>query len=136
MDKFFDKLKDPAQRKLFLAICAGKALGVTLCFLLIGVASMYFGATAKVHAQEAPATAQASAAPATDSAKSETGAPAPAPIAATTTAPAAAPAPSNPPYVNPINTMWVLVTAFLVFFMQAGFMFLEADLRAHGNPST
>src|SRR6476646_4601986 len=29
-------------------------------------------------------------------------------------------------FVSPINTMWVLVTAFLVFFMQAGFMALEA----------
>ncbi|MEY2571329.1 MAG: ammonium transporter, Amt family, partial [Acidimicrobiaceae bacterium] len=29
-------------------------------------------------------------------------------------------------WVSPINTMWVLVTAFLVFFMQAGFMALEA----------
>ncbi len=28
--------------------------------------------------------------------------------------------------VNAINTTWTLVTAFLVFFMQAGFMFLEA----------
>src|SRR6187200_451285 len=28
--------------------------------------------------------------------------------------------------VSPINTMWVLVAAFLVFFMQAGFMALEA----------
>jgi Amt family ammonium transporter len=28
--------------------------------------------------------------------------------------------------VSPINTTWTLVTAFLVFFMQAGFMFLEA----------
>jgi Amt family ammonium transporter len=28
--------------------------------------------------------------------------------------------------VNPINTMWTLVAAFLVFFMQAGFMGLEA----------
>ncbi|MEA2476272.1 MAG: ammonium transporter, Amt family, partial [Actinomycetota bacterium] len=28
--------------------------------------------------------------------------------------------------INPINTIWVLVTAFLVFFMQAGFMALEA----------
>jgi Amt family ammonium transporter len=28
--------------------------------------------------------------------------------------------------VNPLNTMWVLVAAFLVFFMQAGFMALEA----------
>jgi ammonium transporter, Amt family len=27
--------------------------------------------------------------------------------------------------VNPLNTVWVLVTAFLVFFMQAGFMMLE-----------
>src|SRR5436853_5486907 len=29
-------------------------------------------------------------------------------------------------FVSPINTIWVLVTAFLVFFMQAGFMALEA----------
>src|SRR5579872_5713526 len=36
---------------------------------------------------------------------------------------AAAPPPA---YVNPINTMWTVVAAFLVFFMQAGFMFLEA----------
>ncbi len=28
--------------------------------------------------------------------------------------------------ISPINTAWVLVTAFLVFFMQAGFMALEA----------
>ena len=124
MDKFFDKLKDPAQRKLFLAICAGKALGVALCFALIGAASLYFGSPSKARAQEAAPAASVAAAPATDSAKSETGAPAPAPVAGTT-APAA-PAPPNPPYVNPINTMWVLVTAFLVFFMQAGFMFLEA----------
>src|SRR6202011_5486017 len=28
--------------------------------------------------------------------------------------------------VSPVNTIWVLVPAFLVFFMQAGFMALEA----------
>ncbi|HEV7862427.1 MAG TPA: ammonium transporter, partial [Acidimicrobiia bacterium] len=28
--------------------------------------------------------------------------------------------------INPLNTVWVLVTAFLVFFMQTGFMALEA----------
>ncbi|MEI7591861.1 MAG: ammonium transporter [Actinomycetes bacterium] len=28
--------------------------------------------------------------------------------------------------INPLNTVWVLVTAFLVFLMQAGFMMLEA----------
>ena len=31
-----------------------------------------------------------------------------------------------PLYVNPINNMWTLIAAFLVFFMQAGFMMLEA----------
>jgi Amt family ammonium transporter len=36
------------------------------------------------------------------------------------------PAPEPPPYVNPLNTLWTLVAAFLVFFMQAGFMALEA----------
>jgi ammonium transporter, Amt family len=36
---------------------------------------------------------------------------------------AAAPPPA---YINPINTMWTVIAAFLVFFMQAGFMFLEA----------
>ena len=29
-------------------------------------------------------------------------------------------------FVSPVNTMWVLAAAFLVFFMQAGFMALEA----------
>jgi ammonium transporter, Amt family len=35
-------------------------------------------------------------------------------------------APKAEDIVNPVNTIWVLVTAFLVFFMQAGFMALEA----------
>jgi Amt family ammonium transporter len=30
--------------------------------------------------------------------------------------------------INPMNTMWVLIAAFLVFFMQAGFMALEAGV--------
>ena len=39
---------------------------------------------------------------------------------------AAAPHHTANQLVNPVNTIWVLVTAFLVFFMQAGFMALEA----------
>ncbi len=40
---------------------------------------------------------------------------------------AAAPAgPVAGDIINPLNTVWVLITAFLVFFMQAGFMGLEA----------
>jgi Amt family ammonium transporter len=111
MKRYLEKMKDPAQRKLFYAIFGGKMLGLLLCFALIGGVSAYL-TSSKVHAQTPPAAAAPAAAPA-------------APAAA---APAAAPAPTppDPAYVSPINTMWVLVTAFLVFFMQAGFMFLEA----------
>src|SRR5450432_2331258 len=44
------------------------------------------------------------------------------------TAHAAGAAPIDPdaPYISPINTAWTLGAAFLVFFMQAGFMCLEA----------
>src|ERR1700761_3950862 len=121
INRFIEKLKDPQERKLFMAILGGKAIGLGLCLLpMLGV-SFYFSSTSKVHAQTASPTASeaATASPAAS--------PAASPVAAGGAAPAAAPAPApNPPYVNPINTMWVLVTAFLVFFMQAGFMFLEA----------
>ena len=120
INRFIEKLKDPQERKLFIAILGGKALGLGLCLLLMFAVSFYFSSTSKVHAQTASPTASA-----------ETATQAPSPAAANAAAPApaptATPAPApNPPYVNPINTMWVLVTAFLVFFMQAGFMFLEA----------
>ena len=35
-----------------------------------------------------------------------------------------------------MNTMWVLVAAFLVFFMQAGFMALEAGFARSRETST
>ena len=111
MKRFIQKLRDPEQRPVFYAIFGGKILGLGLLFLIMFGASFYFGSANKSHAQAAPAAAAAPAVAAPPAA--------PAPAAAPADAPA-------PPYVNPINTMWVLVTAFLVFFMQAGFMFLEA----------
>ena len=113
-------MKDREQRKLFYAIFGGKVLGVGLLFALMFGSSIYFGSAPKGRAQDASTAAVAPAAPAASpsAVAPATGIPAP--------AVAAAPAVPNPPYVNPINTMWVLVTAFLVFFMQAGFMFLEA----------
>ncbi len=43
----------------------------------------------------------------------------------------------TPPTINElargINTVWVLVTAFLVFFMQAGFALVEAGLTRSKN---
>src|ERR1017187_7140555 len=105
--KFTTKMRDPKERRLFYAIFGGKMMGLGLCFLVMLGVSVYFGSSAlKAHADTGTVTT------------------ATAPAAA---APAAAPAPPpDPPYCSPINTMWVLVTAFLVFFMQAGFMFLEA----------
>jgi len=105
MKRFIEKMKDPKERKFFYAIFGGKILGVAVCLLIV-LAASYFGHST-LHAQTAPAAAPAAAA----------AAPAAAPAAAT---------PPDPAYCSPINTMWVLVTAFLVFFMQAGFMFLEA----------
>src|ERR1700712_2400717 len=105
MKKFIQKMKDPQQRPLFYAIFGGKMLGLALCFAILFCASLYFAAP-KARAQSPAPTVQAAPAP-----------------AAAPAAPAAVP---DPAYVSPINTMWVLVTAFLVFFMQAGFMFLEA----------
>jgi ammonium transporter, Amt family len=108
-----------------MAILGGKALGLGLCLLLMFGVSFYFSSTSKVHAQTASPTA--TEATTSSPAASASASPAASPVAAGGAAPAAAPASApNPPYVNPINTMWVLVTAFLVFFMQAGFMFLEA----------
>src|SRR5262245_22563793 len=103
-------MRDPQQRKLFYAIFGGKMLGLVLCFLVVFGVSMYLTNGAN-KAQAQTTTTSAPAAPA---------------AAAAPAAPAAPAADATPPYVNPINTMWVLVTAFLVFFMQAGFMFLEA----------
>src|SRR5207248_9687203 len=34
--------------------------------------------------------------------------------------------PAPAPHINALNTVWTLIAAFLVFFMQAGFMCLEA----------
>src|SRR5207344_1835020 len=57
-------------------------------------------------------------------------APAATPAATDAAAPAAAPDPYDAvkarDIVNPINTLWVLLAAFLVFGMQVGFTMLEA----------
>ncbi len=109
---FIEKMRNPKDRKVFFTILGAKMIGVALLLGVISIASMYFGHKSnKVWADESPAMGTMAT---------------PAAPAAAVPAPAAPATPDNPPYVNPINTMWVLVTAFLVFFMQAGFMMLEA----------
>jgi Amt family ammonium transporter len=86
MKKIIAGIKDPAKRRVFFAILAGKGAGLALLYLAVVGVPGYFGA--KAFADAAP--------------------------------------PPTPEYINPINTMWTLIAAFLVFFMQAGFMALEA----------
>src|SRR6185295_5285214 len=95
-------------RDYALLLLAGKALGIALLFgLVIGGPALIRSAMGNaVHAQEPAPAAEAPAAPAA----------APDPYKAVTAG----------DIINPINTAWVLLGAFLVFGMQAGFTMLEA----------
>ena len=118
MKKFFEKMKDPRQRPLFYAIFGGKMLGLGLCFALdlrsLRLLCLDQRARADRPRGACPAVAPRPLRPLR-----------PPPLQRRRLPLMRRHAP-NPAYVNLINTMWVLVTAFLVFFMQAGFMFLEA----------
>jgi Amt family ammonium transporter len=108
------RLRDPNWRRYGAMLLAGNTLGVALLFGLITVGTpavryAWNWGTAVAHAQE------------------------PAPSGAATAPPAAAPTPPDPykaikggDVINPLNTAWVLLGAFLVFGMQAGFTMLEA----------
>lgn len=117
------RLHDPDWRRYLKLVLAGKALGLALILALI------LAGPALIHGLDgAPAYGQATTAPAMAMA------PATAPATtAPTTAPAATAVMSTDltditknPTINPINTAWTLVAAFLVFCMQAGFTMLEA----------
>jgi ammonium transporter, Amt family len=111
-----DRLKNPEWRRYGKLLFAGKMLGIAsvlLVMLAVEVVPRMMGSQA-AHAQETPAAPSATpAAPAADAA-----------------APAAAPDPYKSPApgtsIQAINTVWVLVAAFLVFGMQVGFTMLEA----------
>ncbi len=104
------RLRDPQWRRYGTLLLAGNTLGVALLFGLITVGtplirSAWDWGSTIAHAQEpAPAAAPAAAAPAPDPYKAVKGG----------------------DIVNPVNTAWVLLGAFLVFGMQAGFTMLEA----------
>ncbi len=127
-------MHDPQWRRYAKLVVAGKMLGVGLVFLImfaVNVASyLPDAACPPTYAADEPAAAateeKTDAKPAEGAAAGD--------AAPAEAAPAdAAPAPPDPyaaftptGAVNAINTMWVLVAAFLVFGMQVGFTMLEA----------
>jgi len=113
-----DRMKDPEWRRYGLTLASGKVLGLVVVLgMMLLLPAVMTGTSAKA---DTPAAASA---------------PAPAAAVADPTAPAAAPAPAPAPappvvlakdIVNPLNTVWTLIAAFLVFAMQVGFVMLEA----------
>ena len=113
-----DRMKDPEWRRYGLTLASGKVVGLVVVLgMMLLLPAVMTGTSAKA---DTPAAASA---------------PAPAAAVADPTAPAAAPAPAPAPappvvlakdIVNPLNTVWTLIAAFLVFAMQVGFVMLEA----------
>jgi ammonium transporter, Amt family len=98
-----DRLRDPEWRRYFKLILAGKAIGIALMLVAIVVLPAVMHAITGMSAfGDAATTAPSAVMPAdlSDIVKN--------------------------PTINPINTAWTLVAAFLVFGMQAGFTMLEA----------
>jgi Amt family ammonium transporter len=120
------RLNDPEWRRYFALIAIGKAVGVAVALAAV-LCVMTYMRSGTLWAQEASSPAAAAVTQPTTLAAAAT-------APATTTA-AATTAPVMPadltditknPTINPINTIWTLVAAFLVFAMQAGFTMLEA----------
>jgi Amt family ammonium transporter len=137
-----ERLKDPQWRKFGALVITGKMVGVLLILFLFNLAPVLLQAGSalitgtpasaqttmpSMAAPAMPAMPTAPQAAAAVSAAVSAVAPATAPAAAPTSAPAAAyPGLDATSIVNPVNTAWTLVAAFLVFCMQAGFTMLEA----------
>jgi Amt family ammonium transporter len=104
-----NRLHDPEWRRYFALIAIGKAVAVATVLIAIFCVMNYMR-SGTIWAQTAPATTTAAAA-----------APTTMPVM-----PADLTDITKNPTINPINTIWTLVAAFLVFAMQAGFTMLEA----------
>jgi Amt family ammonium transporter len=98
------RLRDPEWRRFGRNLLLGKLLGLALLpLVIVGLQLLTsFLSSSSAFAQTAAAGSPMMSADLIDQAKN--------------------------PVINPINTMWVLLGAFLVFGMQAGFTMLEAGM--------
>ena len=111
------RMRAPEWRRYGFAMASGKLLGLVAVMGMMILIPLLLNTS----------TARADVPPTNPPAVAATATPAPAPVAA----PAPAPAPAPPvvlakDIVNPLNTVWTLIAAFLVFAMQVGFVMLEA----------
>jgi ammonium transporter, Amt family len=113
------RLRDPEWRRYGALLIGGKLIGLALLALVVfainvGPRLLYSNAAYGQDATTQPAAAAAAAAPAVNPATTQ-----PVMVADLSDI-------TKSPTINPINTAWTLVAAFLVFCMQAGFTMLEA----------
>ncbi len=128
------RMNDPQWRRFGALVVGGKLLGIAAVFALaLGVPALLREAPKVVSAARVNAEEAKPAAPATPAAPTAPAAPAAPGAPAAPAADAAAPAAADPyasikpvDQINAMNTLWVLLGAFLVFGMQAGFTMLEA----------
>jgi ammonium transporter, Amt family len=118
------RLRDPEWRRYGMLLLAGKMLGLCMLALMVTVGPRLPDIVSSLMSSPAYA-ADMPAMPATAPAAASTQ-PATQPAAASTTTPDPYAAAKAGDMINPINTVWTLVAAFLVFGMQAGFTMLEA----------
>jgi Amt family ammonium transporter len=105
-----DRMKDPEWRRYFKLLFVGKMMGLGILLLaLAAFAYWQASGTAKADAPTAMAATMPATMPATQPAAVD-------PYAAAT----------GGSIINPLNTVWTLMAAFLVFCMQVGFTMLEA----------
>jgi Amt family ammonium transporter len=133
--RLYTRLKDPQWRRFGGTLVAGKMLGLAMTlFLMLALPTLIAAApkffeSKTAHAQTSMPATMAMPSTMAASAPATTAAAAAAPADPTTTQPAMVSdlkdATKNPS-LNPLNTTWTLVAAFLVFGMQAGFTMLEA----------
>ncbi len=118
LSRLAGRMKDPEWRRYGRLLVLGKALGIGLVFfIMLGIPAILSVAPGlvcgTVQADDDPDAKPAEPAPVTTPAAAEVK---PDPYAAVKPA----------DVVNPLNTVWVLLAAFLVFGMQVGFTMLEA----------
>ncbi len=117
MARLADRMRDPEWRRYGFIMASGKMLGLAVVLgMMILIPMLLSGTSAR--AEDSPAAASTPALAAVAPAAPQA-APAPVPVPAP-------PVVAAKDIVNPLNTVWTLIAAFLVFAMQVGFVMLEA----------